>query len=573
MESIGSYPGRPAFRLGDVKTGKDLVGEGVLKIGVRQETRITQHQQKSLQLLDLLRGEGAALRAGFQVAFQIRTIRLHPHAVVLKYFIQGGKATVVHIGRRILNIPERRHAKLTLMPRLGDSDKSGKLSGMENPFSLGRRRHPLEASRGRWLLAALLALALAHCGGEDRESASPASTPIRTVCGDSTRLLSPNQHSFERAKQGAAWLAPRARQRYISPPLWRQVQTGFYEVPIFDKIIEGPGENGIYIEFIELDASAFFGAELRLAPRVRLHPDEAWKELGWLDLESEDERWGKTIFRVPFDLVDENIRPDQPIEIGLSVFASFTPTEHSWESPILEVTENSVLSLGLGLLEPGRDEGFIAWRILACEDDLCECVYEEIRDSRDAELEPWTDRYLSLADWAGRSPSFRLETQSLGEEESSADSAVWSTPVLLERRDRSQTPRKNLLVISLDTLGADHLGLYGYERDTSPFIDEVLFAQSTVFMEAAAPATTTGPSHMTLFTSLPPSVHGFVSNVSGTPLPEAIPTLAEILVQAGYLTVAVTENGAITDKARLRSRLRCLQGESVGQVDHTRGPY
>ena len=399
-------------------------------------------------------------------------------------------------------------------------------------------------------MTVLLALSVAHCGGEDRESA-PAATPppTQTACGDSTRLLSPEQHAFERPEQGAAWLAHPSRQRYARSPLQRQIRTGFYEAPIFEKVIEGPGENGIYIEFIEQDLSAFFGAELRFAPRVRLHPDEAWKELGWLDLESEGERWGRTIFKVPFDLANEKLRPDQPVEIGLSIFASLTPTRHAWESPALAVTENSVLSLGLDLLEAGRDEGPLSWRVLACEDGVCECVYEEIRDSRDPDLEPWTDRYLSLADWAGHSTSVRLETQSLSDGENTVDPALWSTPILLERRDRSQTPRKNLLIISLDTLGADHLGLYGYERDTSPFIDEVLFERSTVFMEAAAPATTTGPSHMTLFTSLPPSVHGFVSNVAGTPLPEAVPTLAEILRQAGYLTVAVTENGAITNKA------------------------
>lgn len=420
---------------------------------------------------------------------------------------------------------------------------------MENRFPLGRQRHPFEFSPGRWLLAVLLTLTLAHCGGEDREVASPTSAPVQTVCGDDTRLLSPDQHTFERPKQGEAWLAPRTRQRYARPPIGRQVQTGFYEIPSFDKVIVGSGQNGIHIEPIEQNLAASFGAELRFAPRVRFHPDEPWKELGWLDLEGEEERWGQTIFKVPFDLVDEKIRPDQSIEIGLTIYASLTPTKHVWDSPPLETNKNSVLSLGFGLIEAGRDEGPIAWRILACENEQCTCVYEEIRDSRDPNFELWTDRYLSLADWAGHSPSFRLETQSLADEESTVDPAIWSTPILLERSVRSQTPRKNLLIISLDTLSADHLGLYGYERETSPFIDEVLSAQGTVFMEAAAPATTTGPSHMTLFTSLAPSVHGFVSNVSGTPLPEAVPTLAEILRQAGYLTVAVTENGAITDKA------------------------
>ena len=118
--------------------------------------------------------------------------------------------------------------------------------------------------------------------------------------------------------------------------------------------------------------------------------------------------------------------------------------------------------------------------------------------------------------------------------------------MLFERAGENAPRRPNLLLVSLDTLGADHLGLYGYPRDTSPFIDDVLAPRATVFMNALAPATTTGPSHMTLFTSLPPSVHGAVSNLGGRPLPGSVPTLAEILREAGYATGAVTENGAIT---------------------------
>ncbi|MEE3328361.1 MAG: sulfatase [Myxococcota bacterium] len=429
---------------------------------------------------------------------------------------------------------------------------------MDTHFPLGGRPQAPNCFRVLRALAPLCALAFIHCGSEDPKSPASRVTaePLRTACGDPARLLDSGPDAFRRPESGEAWLAPRARARYARPPHRRQVQTGFHERPRLEKVIARPDPGGVHLETVEHNPATSFGAELLFAPRIRMGPDAPWKELGWLVLEPEETE-DRSVFKVPFDLSSEEIEPDQPIEIGLSIYASLTPREHAWESPTLDVKQDSVLSVGLGVIEAGQGEGTLAWRILACKEDdkegeeeePCECVYEEIRDAHDPELASWLDRRISLADWAGQSTVFRFETQSLNTEQNAVDPGLWSTPVLLEQVETPAVPRKNLLMISLDTLGADHLGLYGYERNTSPFIDEVLSPRSTVFMEAAAPATTTGPSHMTLFTSLAPSVHGFVSNISGTPLPEEVPTLAEILRQAGYLTGAINENGAINDKA------------------------
>src|SRR5262245_2225819 len=62
----------------------------------------------------------------------------------------------------------------------------------------------------------------------------------------------------------------------------------------------------------------------------------------------------------------------------------------------------------------------------------------------------------------------------------------------------------NVILISLDTLRADHLGTWGYGRSTSPRIDE--FARrSVVFRRAVAQGSSTIPSHASLFTSQYPS--------------------------------------------------------------------
>jgi arylsulfatase A-like enzyme len=93
----------------------------------------------------------------------------------------------------------------------------------------------------------------------------------------------------------------------------------------------------------------------------------------------------------------------------------------------------------------------------------------------------------------------------------------------------------DILLITIDTLRADHLGCYGYPRPTSPFIDS-LARGSVLFENAQATTSWTLPSHLSLMTSLYPQSHG-VERDDRT-LPAGIVTLAELLKRAGYETTA-----------------------------------
>jgi arylsulfatase A-like enzyme len=115
-------------------------------------------------------------------------------------------------------------------------------------------------------------------------------------------------------------------------------------------------------------------------------------------------------------------------------------------------------------------------------------------------------------------------------------------------------PRANLVIISLDTLRADCTSMGGGPADISPGLQA--FAQEAVlFEQARTQAPHTAPSHMSLFTSTLPSVHG-VQNVAFkqevgpgeskaviVPAREDVPTLAEVLKAAGYRTVGLTDGG------------------------------
>ncbi len=100
----------------------------------------------------------------------------------------------------------------------------------------------------------------------------------------------------------------------------------------------------------------------------------------------------------------------------------------------------------------------------------------------------------------------------------------------------------NLLVISIDTLRADHLTCYGYDRGTSPHLDQ-LASEGVLFENLTAASSWTVPSHMSMFTSLYPSVHK-VQNFS-IRLAEGIPTLAQCLAQSGYVTAAFVTGPAL----------------------------
>jgi arylsulfatase A-like enzyme len=96
--------------------------------------------------------------------------------------------------------------------------------------------------------------------------------------------------------------------------------------------------------------------------------------------------------------------------------------------------------------------------------------------------------------------------------------------------------RPNVLLVSIDTLRADHLGSYGYARETSPFLDGV--AESGVrFDTAFSTSSWTLPAHGSLLTSRLPHGHG--ADHAGARLHASVPTLAEVLRGAGYRTAAV----------------------------------
>jgi arylsulfatase A-like enzyme len=110
-------------------------------------------------------------------------------------------------------------------------------------------------------------------------------------------------------------------------------------------------------------------------------------------------------------------------------------------------------------------------------------------------------------------------------------------PVAKKEKPKFDPP--NVILISLDTLRPDHLGCYGYGKETSPNLDR-LAQQGVVFQKTWTQAPWTLPSHMSLFTSLPPSRHR-VDSLNRV-LPDETVTLPQVMQQHGYQTTAIVNN-------------------------------
>ena len=112
-----------------------------------------------------------------------------------------------------------------------------------------------------------------------------------------------------------------------------------------------------------------------------------------------------------------------------------------------------------------------------------------------------------------------------------------------------------VVLLSLDTLRADHLSCYGYDRATSPVIDTIA-DESIRFEDVVCQATATLPSHLSLLTSLNPPQFGITQpdgkNTSQEKttlrLEDKVVTLAEVLRDHGYRTAAFTDGGFVGER-------------------------
>ncbi len=206
------------------------------------------------------------------------------------------------------------------------------------------------------------------------------------------------------------------------------------------------------------------------------------------------------------------------------------PGRAEWQ---LEVPRMGRLDLDAEVLRPPvrtqtRSDGAVVVVSVDAGMGLVEVLREELAPGKQKTLS------ASLAPWAGQTVTLQIVTEP--GESSELDYVFLGDPVL-------HTPKAHparALVVMVDTLRRDHLGLYGYDRPTSPVIDK-LAASSVVFEQAWAPSPWTLPSSLAALYGRDPEI------VQGHP------HLGEHLGAEGWATCAVVSNNWLTGPDTLGS--------------------
>lgn len=114
------------------------------------------------------------------------------------------------------------------------------------------------------------------------------------------------------------------------------------------------------------------------------------------------------------------------------------------------------------------------------------------------------------------------------------------------RVDKGLCDHCNVVLISFDTVRADHLGAYGYQRPTSPNVDG-LAAKSIVFERAISQAPWTLPAHGSMLSGLYPSRLGVLRYPATRVLSDQNTVLPEVFRAAGYATAGFTGGGFVSE--------------------------
>ena len=134
---------------------------------------------------------------------------------------------------------------------------------------------------------------------------------------------------------------------------------------------------------------------------------------------------------------------------------------------------------------------------------------------------------------------------------------------------RTTQQKPNLLIVCVDALRADALGIYGSKFGASPMIDQIA-SKSVVFENAFSVASWTKPTVPTILTGLYPSQHGVLVNTKTTTdvLASPIVTLAERLAAVGYKTGAFVENTQLNARSSGLNQGFSVYEEELGDALH-----
>ena len=220
--------------------------------------------------------------------------------------------------------------------------------------------------------------------------------------------------------------------------------------------------------------------------------------------------------------------------------ALLAPTDSSYRFAFRARGSRAMLRFGYGIALDALDRGDgepVTFRVQVEQAGAVrECFARTIAPSRNASERGPLHATVDLGSLADGAATLHLDTLAHGEARDRVALAVWSHPVL-ELGEMPQ-PGPGLILVSLDTLRADHLGCYGDPRELTPHLD-ALAEQSQTFTKVFSQAPFTLPSHASILSGQYPSVHGMIEQGIHRD-PRVTRFVAEEARDQGYRTAAFT---------------------------------
>lgn len=250
----------------------------------------------------------------------------------------------------------------------------------------------------------------------------------------------------------------------------------------------------------------------------------------------------------------------------------------TWMVVESNVSDATRIEFGFGVGAPGDLDYPVSLVVTAIQGERSETLFESVLGPGGESLSEWHDARLDLDGWRG---DVRFEfSSSTGQQDvklvtgEPQATVHFSCPVFTEPAPHPQRP--NIILISLDTLRADRLTVYGYERPTSPNMQRIFGRDGLVVERAYTQATETLRGHTAMLFGLNPLVVRDAS-FSSWSLSHPAPTLADLLRAEGYRTAAFTEDAFVAGVFRFangferyaESRSSASFFDITGQVERT----
>lgn len=201
--------------------------------------------------------------------------------------------------------------------------------------------------------------------------------------------------------------------------------------------------------------------------------------------------------------------------------------------PVSDIAKTSVLRFSYGLIKMARPGDAVTFRVIAkTPAGQKHTLFERsiTLDGRGSQWH-WHSAEVALGKFAGKKLELTLQTSAT---QGKRGYGIWGNPHIEIPRRQDDPP--NVIVVAVDTLRADRMGLYGHTRDNTPNLDKVA-AESIVFEDAVSPSNWTSSAFGSVFTGVMPSRHRVIHRARS--LPRGLQTLTEDFRQGGWTTHAI----------------------------------